>query len=229
MSVFEGISLPTVIYRTRSNINGDIEVLQDGKTLRLKANKITQSINPDSPLAEKMVWGKVINVIEEEMPNFKKILILGMGGGTVQHLVSRRFPGAEITSVDVDRVMVETARQFFHIDEIPNHRMIVDDACRVVITPEEFELKLKEFDILFIDIYIGSEFPELGKSGNFLASACKLVKAEGLVIVNRIYFEEHQEDVDIFIDNISQFLKNVKTRIIPGKTNADNMLIYGRV
>ncbi len=229
MSVFDGIHLPTVLYRTHSDLNGDIEVLQDGKTLRLKANKVTQSVNPDSPVAEKMVWGRVVNVIEEELPEFKNILVLGMGGGTVQHMIAQKFPNVDVVSVDIDEVMVDVAKQFFRVAEIPNHRIIVEDACRVVISPEDYELPLKSFDILFIDIYIGSEFPELGGSGNFLANAFRLVKPGGLVIVNRIYFQDHQEDVDIFMDNLGNYLKNVKSKIIPGKTNADNMLIYGRV
>lgn len=228
MSVFDGISLPKVIYKTTSPINGEIDVLQDGKTRRLRAQKVTQSLNFDSPYAVKMFWGKIIDLLRNEIPDFENILILGLGGGTLQHLISQNFPKVNMTSVELDPVMVDVAKKYFDIDKILNHKIIVEDACKVIVEPQEHGLKHNEFDVVVVDIYCGHKFPDLGRSGNFLAHVAKMVRTDGLVIINRIYLDEFQEDVDIFIDNVGMFLKDVKTLIVPGKTNADNMLIFGR-
>lgn len=229
MSVFEGLSIPRVIYKTHSDINGDIEVLQEGNTRRLRVNNVTQSINFDSPLAQQMCWGWMVEIIKGEQPDLKSILILGLGGGTVQHLVAAEFPGVYIVSVDIDPVMVDVASKYFNVDKIPNHKILIEDACRIIVEPEEFELGFRSFNAVVVDIYCGMDYPELGKSGNFLSHVAKMTMKEGLVMINRVYLEDYQRDVDIFVDQVENFLRDVKTVVVPGKTNADNMLIYGKV
>jgi len=41
-----------------------------------------------------------------------KVLILGMGGGTIPHLISRNYPNTEIISVEYDEVMIDIAKSF---------------------------------------------------------------------------------------------------------------------
>jgi spermidine synthase len=229
MSVFEGIKIPTVIYRTQSEHNGTIEVTQDGNTRRLIAENVTQSMNFDSPAAERMFWGRLTELLMVEQPDLKSILILGLGGGTVQHMISRAFSGVYIVSVELDPEMVDVAKQFFNIGHIANHKIIVEDACRVVVSPEEVGLTHQAFNAVVVDIYCGSKYPDLGKAGNFIAHVCKMTVPGGLVVFNRIYLDDHQEDVDMFIETVENFLHDVKTIVIPGKTNSDNVLIYGRV
>ncbi len=228
MSVFDGIPLPDVIYKTKSKYNDSIEVVDHAGTRKLIVNHHTQSINPDAPIADKMVWGRTVKLLKEEEPGLKTVLILGMGGGTMQHLLAKEFPGLVMVSVDIDEVIVEIAKKFFEVSKIPNHYIIADDACRVIIEPDKFNLKHNFFQAIVVDIFIGDEYPDLGKSGNFLAHISKMVVPGGLVIINRVYLEDHQEDVHNFIDSLEVYLKNIKTIIVPGKTNSDNMLIYGR-
>lgn len=172
--------------------------------------------------------GKVIEVLKEEEPNLRNILVLGMGGGTIPHLVAKNFPGVEITSVELDPVMVDIAKKYFDLDQIPNHRVIVADALRVVVEPEEFNLSYSTFQALIVDIFIGEKYPDLGSSGNFIAAVKRMVSAGGLVIFNRIYISSHQDEVNTFVEYVSNYLKNVKCLIVAGHTNSDNILIYGR-
>lgn len=229
MSVFSGIQLPRTLYKTHSDVSGDIEVVEIGQTRSLKVAGVTQSLNPDSPYVPRMVWGRAVKLLLEEEPGMRNILMLGMGGGTMQHLIAHNFPEAKIVSVEVDPEIVEVAKHYFGVDQIPNHRIVTEDACRVIVEPHYFDLEFQSFDVVLVDIYVGSEFPELGRSGNFLAHICKMAGPAGLVIINRIYLEDHQEEVNMFVDFVEDFLHDVKSIIIPGKTNSDNILIYGRV
>jgi len=158
-----------------------------------------------------------------------KVLILGMGGGTISHLISRNYPNTEIISVEYDEVMIDIAKKFFNIDSIPNHRIINDDALRVVIEPENYEISLGSLDVLIVDIFNGDKFPDLGKTGNFITAIKKLVKPGGFLVFNRIYKEEYQEDVKIFIDNLGNYIKDIESEVVAGYTNSDNIIIFGRV
>lgn len=225
---FIGLKIPKVIYTTQSKYNGQIEVVKVGETLKIKVDKIDQSISPDSPNAARLVWGKIIDVLKQNEPDLKNILILGLGGGTVQHLISKHFPKAHMVSIDIDQVMYDVAKEFFKVDQIPNHRVVIADACRVIVEPEEYELVKQSFQVVLVDIYIGSQYPDLGKSGNFVSAIKNMLVPGGLAIFNRIYTNEHQDDVNLFIDYLEQFFYDVKTFVVAGYTNSDNLLIYGR-
>lgn len=228
MSVFEGISFPKVIFETTSEYNGNIQVIEVGRTRKLSVSNFVQSVNVDSPVVPKMFWGKVVKVLKENEPNLQSILILGLGGGTMQHLIARTFPGISITSVEIDPVMVDVAKQFFDVDKIPRHRIIVDDACRVIALPEEFGISGHSFNALIVDIYCGDQYPDLGKSGTFFDGLSNIVIPGGLIAFNRLYIHSHQEDVNHFIEMVEDYLHDVKSVIIAGKTNSDNVLIFGR-
>lgn len=225
---FTGLKYPKVIYSAKSDFNGQIEVIQVGETRKVKVGGIDQSLNWDAPNTKRLVWGRVVEVIKLNEPNLKNILVMGLGGGTVQHLLSQEFPGLYMISVDIDPVMEQIAREYFDLDKIPNHRVIIDDACRVVIEPESFGILKHSLQVAFVDIYVGDKFPDLGNSGNFLAALKNLVIAGGLIVINRIYTENHQDDVNSFIEFVEGFLHDVQTYIVAGYTNSDNVLIYGR-
>lgn len=223
-----GLKIPKVLYTTESKYNGHIEVIQVGQTKKIRVGNTDQSISPDSPNADRLVWGSVVHVLKANVPDLSNILVLGLGGGTMQHLICRNFPNVEITSVELDKVMIDLAKQYFDLDTIPNHRVIEADACRVIVEPEKYELAPKSFEAVMVDIYIGNDFPDLGKSGNFAAAVKNMVLPGGLVIFNRIYTKSHQEEVNNFVDFIEGFLHDVQTFVVAGYTNSDNLLIYGR-
>lgn len=229
MNIFDGIQLPKIIYEAESKYNGKIQVWEIGQTRKIKVDKIDQSISHKSQTANRLVWGKVIDILEENAPDLKKVLIMGLGGGTMAHLISEKFNAPEITSVEIDPVMIDIAKKYFDLDSIPNHRVIEGDALRVVIEPEEFDIKEEYFNVAIVDIFQGEKYPDLGKSGNFIVSVKKLVRPGGLLIFNRIYLDHHQDDVNIFIEYLGDFLTGVTCLVVAGYTNSDNVLIYGKV
>jgi spermidine synthase len=228
MNIFEGLQPPKVLYEAESEYNGLIQVVQVGSTRKIKVDKIDQSISHNSPSCGRLVWGKSINVLKENVPQLRSILILGMGGGTMAHLISQSFPGVRIVSVEIDPVMIQISRDYFDLDQIPNHQVIQADAMRVVIEPEKFGIQEGEFDAVIVDVFTGEKYPDLGKSGNFVAAVNRLAVPGGLVVYNRIYRQEHQDAVNVFIDYLSNFLTNVKLLVVAGYTNSDNVLIFGR-
>jgi len=229
MNIFEGLKMPRVIYNVESKLNGRIRVVEVGSTRKIFVGNFIQSINPDSPSCAKLCWGQLVESLRKRVTEMDKVLILGMGGGTIPHLISRNYPNTEIISVEYDEVMIDIAKKFFNIDSIPNHRIINDDALRVVIEPENYEISLGSLDVLIVDIFNGDKFPDLGKTGNFITAIKKLVKPGGFLVFNRIYKEEYQEDVKIFIDNLGNYIKDIESEVVAGYTNSDNIIIFGRV
>jgi spermidine synthase len=229
MVTFPSLIIPKILYQTESKYNGKIDVFEVGKTRKIRVGGIYQSLNWESPACKSLVWGKAADLLKREEPELNNVMILGLGGGTMQHLISKNYEKSPyIVSVEIDSVMIDVARQYFDLDQIPNHKVINADAFAVVVDPADYDLSKNSFQALIVDIYIGEQYPDLGGSGNFIAAVRDMVVPGGLIIFNRIYINTHQEDVDSFIESISGFLHDVKSEIVAGYTNSDNILIYGR-
>lgn len=228
-SVFDGIKLPKTIYEVDSEFNGKISVIEVGSTRKLSVDGVVQSVNWDSPNASRQVWGRLVENLHEQLPELKTALVLGLGGGSMHHLMAQKFPGIHITSVEIDKVIVEVAKKYFKLDDIPNHRVIVADALKVIAVPEEYGIANNSMQAVIVDIFCGQKYPDLGASGNFFACVKNLVVPGGLVVFNRIYLEHHQEQVNQFIDALEGFFTDIKSVIIAGRTNSDNVIIYCRV
>lgn len=229
MSIFEGLKMPRVIYEVESKYNGNVKVVEVGSTRKILVDDVSQSISCNSPSISKLYWGQLVDSLKEKSPDVKNVLILGLGGGTLVHLISKNFPEAKITSVEWDPVMVNIAKKYFNLDSVHEHRVIIDDALKVIVEPEEYNIPLGSFDVLIVDILNGSAYPDLGKTGNFIAALKKLVSPNGLIIFNRIYTEDYQDDVNLFIDYVESFLGETELEVVAGYTNSDNILIFGKV
>lgn len=228
MNVFKDIKPPKVIFETDSKYNGHIQIIEVGHTRKLAVDGVIQSVNWDSPSINSLVWGNMADLIEEQVPNATNLLMFGLGGGSMQHLLSQKMPQLSIVSVEIDPIMVEVAKNYFDLDKIQNHKVIVEDALRAIVEPEKHGLEYGTFDVIVVDIYCGEKYPDLGKSGNFLANLKKLAAGGGLVVFNRIYVTHHQEEVNVFIESLSEFFTSVEIKTVAGKTNSDNVLIYCR-
>jgi spermidine synthase len=228
MSIFADIKLPEVLYEIDSPHNGKVRVLRSGSVTKVVADGTVQSINHESQQARVSVFGRIVEVLKEQSPELHEILILGLGGGTMQHFISQEYPGIKITSVELDQCMIDIANNFFNLAAIPEHTVICEDACRVIIEPEKYGMQPQTLDAVIVDIYIGDKYPDLGKSGNFLAAVKRLLAPGGLVVFNRIYLERHQDEVNLFIDYVENFFTEVQSVTVAGKTNSDNILIFGK-
>jgi len=229
MSVFDGLKMPKIIYETTSELNGRIRIVDVGSTRKMVVGNTIQSINPDSPACPKLYWGQMSDSIKERFTDIQNILILGLGGGTLAHLLSRAYPDVNITSVEYDEVMIQLAKEYFYVDKIPNHKIIHEDALRIVVEPEENDITPSSLDLVVVDVLNGDKYPDLGKTGNFISAVKRLIRPGGHVVFSRIYTEFFQEEVNIFVDSLENYFSEVETEVVAGYTNSDNLLIFGKV
>lgn len=91
------------------------QVRTAGKTVRLYSNGVLHSQFNPSHMISGAIWDLLLlpAFLREESP--KKILLLGLGGGTLVHLIRHFFPLAHITCVELDTNHISIAKRFFKI------------------------------------------------------------------------------------------------------------------
>lgn len=180
-----------IIERVFSPVNGKIVVQEDLFGHReVIAGKVAQS----GGLAE-ILW-KTVKINPAE-----KVLILGLGCGTLAKILSEKYPKAKITGIEIDPVIVNLGKKYFDLDKIPNLEIITGDAF-------EFVKKEKsQFDLVIVDLYLGQEFPKEAESDEFLN------KLNGLIVFNRLYYNsEHRKRADKFLLRVKEFFPEVVTQ-----------------
>ena len=167
--------------------------------------------------------------LQEVKPlGFRNALILGLGVGTVAHLLAQRFPGARIDGVELDPVIIEVAKEFFNLEKIPNLNVICADAFDLVTSHTKYEIRDTRYDLILSDLYCGGRFPEKFSQPEFLHGVRDLLAPDGLAIFNRVIRQGHREELDDFIEKIRSIFVRVEEVEVPGPSGFSNLLITAR-
>lgn len=103
------------------------EVRSAGATVRLYSNGVLHSqYNPNKPISG-AIWDLLLlpGFCSEQPP--KNILVLGLGGGTLVHLIRLFFPDSQITCVEIDKTHIQIAKRWFNLPK-KNVRTIEGEA-----------------------------------------------------------------------------------------------------
>jgi spermidine synthase len=107
----------------------------------------------------------------------RNALILGLGGGTLAHLLTRRHPGVAVVGVDNDEELLAFARQHFDL-ALPNLHVVVADAFSYVWTCAD------RFDYIAVDLFAGHAFQRGALARPFLRRLRALAAPGGTIAVN---------------------------------------------
>lgn len=115
------------------------------------------------------------------VPNPKRILILGLGGGVLSKVMHELSPQAEIVSVDIDPVVVKLAKKYFNYQENDKVKTEIKDG-RVYV--KRALIKKEKFDWIVLDAFNGDYIPEHLMTKEFLEEIKGLLSDGGLLTAN---------------------------------------------
>jgi spermidine synthase len=161
---------------------GTIFVTEDEaglRTLRFEKGGARQSVvkpgDPEYlvlPYAPVMLSGLALS----EDP--RRILILGLGGGTLAMFIRKHYPDATIDAVDIDPAVVYVAKEFFGFRDDSRMQAHVDDGRQFI------EKSRQPYDLIFLDAFGSDSVPAHLTTQEFLQAVRRAVKPGGGVIGN---------------------------------------------
>lgn len=142
-------------------------------------------------------------------PEPKRILVVGLGGGSLPMSFHELLPQAEILSLEIDPAVVKAAKQFFSYKENEQVKTETIDA-RVFI--KRAGLKKQQWDLIVLDAFNGDYIPEHLMTQEFLQEVKTILSPDGLVASNtfstsKLYDHESTTYASVF-SHLSM-LKNV--------------------
>ncbi|OGG35314.1 hypothetical protein A2363_02785 [Candidatus Gottesmanbacteria bacterium RIFOXYB1_FULL_47_11] len=178
--------LPYVIYKKRSAYNRDIRVIHERGVYKLLVNGSRQSGE-----YIKTLWQHALGEFHIiPSPDIKRILVLGVAGGTVIHLLHAMYPDAVIDGVDIDPEMLEIGKKYFFLDSVTGLTLTLRDAKDYV---RESIQKKQAWDMIVVDLYVGASIPAFVGEEQFLHDLKKILSPGGIVLVNYLREFEYEK------------------------------------
>lgn len=114
-------------------------------------------------------------------PTPERVLILGLGGGTLSNVLHQISPKSEIIAVDIDPVVKELAVEYFDYQENDQVKTEIKDG-RVYV--KRALLNKQKFDWIILDAFNGDYIPEHLMTKEFLTEVKSLLSPNGLITAN---------------------------------------------
>jgi spermidine synthase len=127
-------------------------------------------------------------------PNPRRVLIAGLGGGSLPSALTTLFPEAQIDVIEIDQAVVNVAKEFFDFEETDQVSVIVNDA-RVYV--KRAELLEKKYDLVILDAFTGDYIPEHLLTLEFLQEVRSIMTPDGVLVANTFStsrFYDHESE-----------------------------------
>jgi len=161
-------------------------------------------------------------------PNPQKVLIVGLGGGSMVHFLQRRDPGVKVDVVEIDPVVVSIADRYFGVRSGGNVKIHVADGFEHLNTTEE------KYDVIYMDAFLrpsgGTDktgVPLHLKTLAFYDQLKKRLNPDGAVLFNLNPHPGDQNDIRTIREafpNVYVFrLRNYSGYVVAASTAAERM------
>ena len=114
-------------------------------------------------------------------PDPERILIIGLGGGTLPMALRDILPSAVIDTVEIDEAVVRVAKRFFDFAEDDQNRVYVQDAR---VFGKRAALRGEQYDLIILDAFDGEYIPEHLMTVEFLSEMRGLLSDDGVLVAN---------------------------------------------
>jgi spermidine synthase len=162
---------------------GDVIVTEDAsglRTLLFNAYGARQSVvKPGDPDHLELPYARVALVGLAVCGEPRRILIVGLGGGTLPMILHKHYPGAVIDVAEINPDVVEVAKKFFDFREDEHLKVSVGDGRRFIENVSK-----PTYDLIVLDAFGGESVPQSLTTREFLQAVRKAILPSGVVVGN---------------------------------------------
>jgi predicted O-methyltransferase YrrM len=131
-----------------------IQVVDDSGTRYMDFANLRQSaMLLEDPWELRLRYTRFLALALAFQPTPKRVLVLGLGGGSFPKRLYRDFPQVVVDAVEIDPEVLTIAKRYFQVPEDSRMRLHVRDGRRFV---QEADAR---FDLIFLDAYNSDTIP----------------------------------------------------------------------
>lgn len=186
MPLLFSVSVKAEVIHEERSLYRDITVVQNGPRRCLIFNirigdRNQTCVDVDEP--EKLVFSytrmSFAGLLVKPQP--QRILVAGLGGGSIPMTLANLFPEARIDIVEIDEAVYSVAKDYFFFTETDNMQVSVMDA-RVFV--KRAGLQGLQYDYIVLDAFTGDYIPEHLLTREFLEEVKAILAPGGVLVAN---------------------------------------------
>ncbi|HEY1231949.1 MAG TPA: fused MFS/spermidine synthase [Candidatus Binatia bacterium] len=158
-----------------------IRIEEDDEARYMYFDRTLQSaMNLKDPTALRLIYSRYTSLGFAFRPDAKRMLVIGLGGGSIPKKVQKEFPNIEIDAVEIDPDVIRMAKDFFNVKESNNLHLHTQDG-RLFLTRTQ-----NQYDIILLDAYFTDSMPFHLTTKEFFELAQKKLTPNGIIVANLI-------------------------------------------
>ncbi|HYA28939.1 MAG TPA: fused MFS/spermidine synthase [Acidobacteriota bacterium] len=158
-----------------------IRIEEDDEARYMYFDRTLQSaMTLKDPTALRLLYSRYTSLGFTFRPDAKKMLVVGLGGGSIPKKVQKEFPNMEIDAVEIDPEVVKIAKEHFNVRESNHLRLHAQDG-RLFLTRTQ-----TQYDIILLDAYFTDATPFHLTTKQFFELAQKRLTPNGIIVANLI-------------------------------------------
>jgi spermidine synthase len=114
-------------------------------------------------------------------PHPQRILVVGLGGGTLPEALQEILPNATVHTVEIDPAVESIAEEYFNFVPGPNTENFISDG-RVFV--KRAQLRGDQYDLIMLDAFEADYIPEHMLTQEFLEEVKSILTPGGIVAAN---------------------------------------------
>jgi spermidine synthase len=183
-SVCAGRLPAAVVFEAHSPYH-HVQVLDERGTRTLSFNGTQETrMSLTDPLQGHFEYTEFFHVPWVWNRDIKRVLALGLGGGSIQRAYQHYYTNVMLESVEMDPVVIQVAKEYFHVKESPTHKIHHHDGRTFLQRGRE------AYDVILVDAYTssryGSSIPPHLVTREFFAQASVRLSTNGVLAYNVI-------------------------------------------
>jgi len=158
----------------------DLIVTQDGSTVTLwSASGVRHTVlDLGAPHVPGLEYARNTLLALAFTPLPRRFLMLGLGGGSILHMLRAACPAALVHAVEIDPAVIDLARRFFQVGDSPHFQIFLDDAAGYIARCPD------HYDVIIVDAYLGEKLPAQCAAAEFFRNAGQRLTREGVLVLN---------------------------------------------
>jgi spermidine synthase len=158
-----------------------IRVEEDEEARYMYFDRTLQSaMTLKDPTALRLVYSRYTSIAMTFRPDAKRMLLIGLGGGSIPKKLNKEFPNLVIDAIDLDPEVIRIAKDHFNVAENKNLQLHAQDG-RLFLTRTQHQ-----YDIIMLDAYFTDSMPFHLATKQFFELAQKKLAPNGLIVANLI-------------------------------------------
>ena len=177
-------------------MSAGLRIIKFRKRVELKSGNDTYSVYDPEKIFVNGYWDYM--GVFPALNNSEKVLLLGLGCGTISRIILNYFPAAKIDGVDNDADIIETGKKHFALGE-QNVNIFINDAEKFL------QDSVSKYDLILLDTFVELDIPQHLSTADFFKLTKSRLSEKGIFSIN-VAKSELAEKFALFL---SKVFKNV--------------------